>query len=173
MAAELTGQYMGMTLVVPDIDTEDLEYFQFCGAHEFRLQSCTACGLLRYPPTTACPWCSNDDATWQPVEGRGTVYSYAEIAHAIQPAFREHTPYHLLLVELDTQRGQPTEHESLRIVGNLVEPDGTLARPETVARCGIGSRVRMVFVDVSPGFALPQWTLDDEGTAAPWRYPDT
>jgi hypothetical protein len=42
-----------------------------------------------------------------------------------------------------------------------------------VKRVGIGTRVRMVFSDVAPGLALPQWTIDE--TAAqpdkPWRYP--
>jgi hypothetical protein len=61
----------------------------------------------------------------------------------------------------------------LRVVGNLTTPDGKLAPPETVVRIGIGSRVRMVFSDVAPGLALPQWTLDESATqpAKPWRYP--
>ena len=33
----------------------------------------------------------------------------------------------VLLVDLDTQKGKPTEHEALRVVGNLVTPDGELA----------------------------------------------
>ena len=67
------------------------------------------------------------------------------------------------------------DHHSLtlRVVGNLTAPDGKLAPPETVARVGIGSRVRMVFSDVAPGLSLPQWTLDEGATqpAKPWRYP--
>jgi len=33
--------------------------------------------------------------------------------------------------------------------------------------------VRMVFSDVAPGLALPQWTLDEGAVqpAKPWRYP--
>ncbi len=79
----------------------------------------------------------------------------------------------LLLVELDTQKGKPGEHDGLRVAGNLVTPDGELAPPEMVARIGIGSRMRMVFVTVGEGFALPMWTLDETATqpAKPWRYP--
>jgi hypothetical protein len=42
-----------------------------------------------------------------------------------------------------------------------------------VKRVGIGSRLRMVFSDVAPGIALPQWTIDEAATqpAKPWRYP--
>jgi len=47
-----------------------------------------------------------------PVEGRGTVHSYTEVHHAIQPAFKQFTPYLVLLVELDTQSGKPTREEA-------------------------------------------------------------
>ena len=66
---------------------------------------------------------------WVPVEGQGAVHSYTEVHHAIQPAFKAYTPYLVLLVDLDTQKGKPTEHEALRVVGNLATPDGKLAPP--------------------------------------------
>jgi len=101
------------------------------------------------------------------------VHSYSEVHHAIQPAFREHTPYLILLVDLDTQKGEPTADEALRVVGNLCTPDGKLAPQDMVRRVGIGSRVRMVFSDVTEGLALPQWTIDETATqpANVWRYP--
>src|SRR5262249_55722335 len=77
-----------------------------------------------------------------------------------------------LLVELDTQSGKPTREEGLRVIGNLVRPDGVLAPKSEVEKVGIGSRMRMVFTDVAPGLALPQWTIDESAAAgAPWRYP--
>ena len=38
---------------------------------------------------------------------------------------------------------------------------------------GIGTRVRMVFSDIAPGLALPQWTVDETAaqSANAWRYP--
>jgi hypothetical protein len=169
----LNGDYLGMTLTVDDLDVENLAYFGHCAAHDFHLQRCDACSRLRYPPTTACPWCTCLTSTWAPVAGKGVVHSYEEVHHAIQPAFRAHTPYLVLLVELDTQKGEPTEHEALRVVGNLTTPDGTLAPPDQVRRVGIGSRVRMVFTDVAAGLSLPQWTLDEAAAQPehPWRYP--
>ena len=89
------------------------------------------------------------------------------------PTFRDRTPYHLLRVELDAQRGEPTEHEAIRFLGNLVTPDGELAPPELVESVGIGTRVRVVFVEVGPGFAIPQWTVDEDADQpTPWRYED-
>ena len=85
---------------------------------------------MRYPPGPACPWCAGNAFEWVPVSGRGTVYSYTEVRHAVQPAFRAHVPYLALLVELDEQRAQPTEHEAIRMIGNLATPDAALAPPE-------------------------------------------
>jgi uncharacterized OB-fold protein len=169
----IRGEYLGMPLQVDDVDKENLAYFGWCAAGEFRLQRGRKSGLLRYPPTTTCPWTRDREYDWVPVEGRGTVHSYTEVHHAIQPAFRPFLPYLVLLVELDEQRGRPTEHEALRVIGNLVAPDGQLAGPDAVAQVGIGTRARMVFVPVAEGLAIPNWTVDEaaEQPANPWRYP--
>ena len=166
------GQYLGMSLQLVDLDHENLEYFKHCAAHDFHLQACAGCGRLRYPPTTACPWCATLESTWKTVEGKGAVHSYSEVHHAIQPAFRGKTPYLILLVDLDTQKGQPTPEEALRVIGNLCTPDGQLAPPDLVKKVGIGTRVRMVFSDAGDGLALPQWTIDEGAPqpATPWRY---
>src|SRR6478672_12927820 len=154
------GEYLGMPLQIDDLDQENLAYFRYAATGEFRLQRGCKSGLLRYPPTTACPWTRDREYEWVRVEGKGTVHSYVEVHHAIQPAFRTHVPYMILLVDLDTQKGKPSEHEALRVVGNLTTPDGMLAPPDMVKRVGIGSRMRMVFSDVGPGLSLPQWTID-------------
>lgn len=166
------GNYMGMNLTIDDLDQENLPYFRYCAEHNFHLQKCDDCSLLRYPPTTGCPWCSSPKATWTPVEGKGEVHSYAEVHHAIQPAFKGKTPYLILVVDLDTQKGKPTPDEALRVVANLCTPDGQLAPPEIVKTVGIGTRLRMVYSDVGPGLALPQWTIDEAAAqpAKPWRY---
>jgi uncharacterized protein len=169
----IQGNYLDMSLSIDDLDHENLTYFKYCAQHDFHLQKCDDCGLLRYPPTTGCPWCSSPKATWTAVAGKGAVHSYGEVHHAIQPAFKTKTPYMVLLVDLDTQNGKPSEFEALRVVGNLATSQGELAPPAVVRSVGIGTRVRMVFADVAEGLSLPQWTIDE--TAAqpekPWRYP--
>jgi uncharacterized protein len=168
----IQGNYLGMSLSIDDLDKENVAYFKHCSAHDFHLQKCDDCHLLRYPPTTGCPWCASPNATWTAVEGKGEVHSYEEVHHAIQPAFKAHTPYMVLLVDLDTQKGQPSEYEALRVAGNLTTPDGALAPPELVRNLGIGTRVRMVFSDVGDGLSLPQWTIDNDAKQPdkPWRY---
>ncbi|MEM7189605.1 MAG: OB-fold domain-containing protein, partial [Pseudomonadota bacterium] len=91
---------------------------------------------------------------------------------AIQPAFKEHTPYMVLMVELDAQMGQPGEHDGIRMMGNLVTADGEMAPPDLVARVGIGSRMRMVFKKIGDQMGMPCWTLDETvDQPEPWRYP--
>jgi uncharacterized OB-fold protein len=152
-------QYRGMLLVVPDNDTEWQEYFAHARAHELVVRRCAGCNLLRHPPTHACPWCTDLRWSWEPVTGRGTIYSYQIIVHAVQPGFRDWTPFPVVLVELDEQRGRPSPGEALRIVANLVTPDGRPEREENVA---IGKRVQVVFHDLADHLALPQFALSDE-----------
>jgi uncharacterized protein len=169
-----SGQYLGMALSIADLDTDNAAYFRFCARGELRLQRCKACELMRYPPGPACPWCAGNAFEWVPVSGRGTVYSYTEVRHPVQPAFRTHVPYLALLVELDEQRARPTEHDAIRMIGNLATPDAALATPELVSAVGIGSRVRVVFAHAGPEIAIPLWALDETQppAAAPWRYPE-
>jgi len=151
--------YRGMSLVVPDNDSEWNEYFAHARQHRLMLRACAACGLMRYPPTHACPWCMDLGWTWKEVSGRGTIHSYEIVMHAIQPGFKEITPYAVVLVELDEQRGRPTPDEALRIIANLVTADFT---PEAEGAVAIGKRVRVLFQDLADHFALPQFTLTDE-----------
>ncbi|MDG2276491.1 MAG: OB-fold domain-containing protein [Pseudomonadales bacterium] len=170
----IAGSYLEMPVHLDDLDQEHLEFFSWCGKHQLRLQKCSNCSLMRFPPTTACPFCAHPDATWEPVSGRGVVYSYGEVHHAIQGAFKPHLPYMLLLVELDEQRNRPNEYDGLRVQGNLATADGLLAPPELVAEVGIGTQVKVIFQDMGDGIAMPLWVVDQdvEQPAQPWRYPD-
>jgi hypothetical protein len=95
-----------------------------------------------------------------------------EVHQAIQPAFRAAVPFLILLVELDTQRGMPSAHESLRVIGNLVDSSGRLVRADQ-SQAGIGTRVRLMSTPIASGLALPQWTVaqGDNASQAAWRYP--
>ena len=107
---------------------------------------------------------------WQEVSGKGTIHSYEIVMHAIQPGFKDATPYPVVLIELDEQRGQPTPDEALRIIANLVKPDFS---SEAEAKVAIGARVRVIFQDLADHFALPQFTLTDEPPQGRvWRLPD-
>lgn len=169
----LNGEYLGMAVSIRETDQENYAFFSYCGKHELRVQQCASCGLKRLPVTTACPFCASPAADWVPVTGKGTVYSYGEVHQAITRAFRPYTPYMLLLVELDEQHGEPGAFDGLRMEGNLVTSDGSLAGPELISQVGIGTRVRVFFKDIGDGLAMPQWQVDEDATQpeSVWRYP--
>src|SRR6266545_2082832 len=161
-------EYKGMNLIMPSGEREIRPYFEAARQGRLILTRCTDCGMLRYPPGSACPWCASMAAEWADVEGRGTIYSYEIVTQAIQPGFRDWAPYPVVLVELDEQRGVPTPDEAIRIITNLVTPE---FQPEAEENVAIGRRVRVVFQPLDADVALPQFTLTDEPPdGREWRY---
>jgi uncharacterized protein len=164
----MQAQYRGMNLIIPDNDTEWKGYFEAAREHRLVMKVCRHCRLLRYPPGAACPWCTSLEWSWQDVSGKGTIYSYEIVMQAIQAGFRDWAPYPVVLVELDEQRGQPTAEEGLRLISNLVTDDFKAEKEENV---GIGKRVEVTFLDVSPELSLPLFKLSQEPPQGPvWRF---
>ncbi len=162
-------EYRGMALIVPEIDSEWRGYFEAAAGGRLVMRRCDDCQLLRYPPGAGCPWCASLAWSWQEVSGRGAIYSYEIVAHAIQPGFREWAPYAVVIVELDEQRGVPTPDEGVRVVANLLTPE---FKPEREERVAIGARVEVLFQPITPEFALPQFRLSGAPAAGRlWRLP--
>jgi len=163
------SEYRGMRLEVLPFDNEHRGYFEAAREHRLVVKQCDGCGRLRWEPGPACPWCLSMHQHWQQVSGKGTIYSYEIVCQAIQSGFRNWTPYPIVLVELDEQRGAPTADEALRMVMNLVDADLNPERQENVA---IGKRVEVTFMDVDAEFTLPQWRLAAEQPAEGlWQFP--
>lgn len=162
-------EYRGLALNISELDSEYKGYFEAAQQHRLVVKKCSACGLLRGEPGPGCPWCASLDWEWQQVSGKGTIYSYQVITHAIMPAFRDWVPYTVVLVELDEQSGEPNAENGLRITANLLGED---MQPEDPENVGIGKRVEVVFLDTEDGFSLPQFRLSDElPKGEVWRYP--
>lgn len=161
-------EYLGAEVNIASNDPEHLEFLQAAGRGEFVLQQCGNCERLRYPIGNACPFCTALEWSWAPVSGRGTIYSYEVVTHPIHPSFRGVVPYVIALVELDEQRGVPTEHDGLRVLGMLVDSEG---KPEPEERAGINQRVEVAFAALGDGLALPRFRLSAEPNEHPvWRF---
>lgn len=162
-------EYRGQRISIADNDSEYKGYFEAARQHRLVVKKCLDCGLLRGEPGPGCPWCTSLRWEWHTVSGKGTIYSYQIVAHTVVPGFRDWTPFAIVLVELDEQRGQPTAGDGLRITANLVDEHMNPEREENVA---IGKRVEVTFLDLDNGFTLPQFKLSDEPPRGPvWRYP--
>ena len=163
------AEYRGLLLQVAPFDNEHTGYFAAARRHELVVKQCDECHRLRWEPGAACPWCMSMRWHWQAVSGKGTIYSYQIVCQAIQPGFRDWTPYPIVLVELDEQRGEPTADEALRMVMNLVDADFNAEHQENVA---IGKRVEVAFMDIDDEFSLPQWRLSaEQPRSGLWQFP--
>jgi len=161
-------EYKDLLLNLSEQDTEYTGYFEAAQQHKLVVKKCLDCELLRGEPGAGCPWCSSMRSEWYEVSGKGTIYSYQIIPHAILPGFRDWTPYPVVLVELDEQSGAPKEHDGLRITANLLDEN---MNPENEENVAIGKRVNVVFLDMENGLTLPQFTLSSEQPeGAVWRY---
>ncbi|WP_370466812.1 Zn-ribbon domain-containing OB-fold protein [Streptacidiphilus sp. PB12-B1b] len=150
------GMVGGMLLPWPDVDGEP--FWRYALQGELRVQSCADCGLRRFPPRPCCPGCHSFDSRWQLTSGRGRIWSFVVAHPPLLPAYAEHAPYPVAVVELD-------DAPAIRLVGALTpsarRPDAPLdaVTAEAGARLRIGAPVQAVFQTVAPGVAVPRWAL--------------
>jgi uncharacterized OB-fold protein len=80
------------------------------------VQRCTSCGAWRHPPRWYCPSCHSEDWAFEPVSGRGHIYSMAINHFTVDPGWADEVPFVTAVVELE---------EGPRIVGAVrgIEPD--------------------------------------------------
>ena len=169
--------YERLKLYVSPTDSEHRGYYEAAKQGNLVVQHCLECGLLRGSIGAACPFCTSLQWDWQPVSGKGVIFSYQIVTQAVHPAFYDWIPYPIVLVELDEQRAVPwrdaieDEYVSLRIVANLVRVDDPAA-PEDEENVAIGKRVEVCFLDVDDTMALPQFRLSGEPPEhTPWQAP--
>jgi len=110
-------------------------FWEAARKHELKLQKCGACNRFIYYPRDRCPNCFSDQLSWQPVSGRGKLYSYTTVHRASTRSFAD-APYVLAIVELD---------EGPRMTTNMTVPQDQLK---------VGMPVTVVFDDVTKDHTL-------------------
>jgi len=130
-------EYKG-PLPKPDKDSE--VYWDAARRHELVLQQCRACERFRFYPRLVCPHCLSDQFEWRRASGRGVVYSFTVIHRPPFPAFRDHVPYVLALIDLE---------EGVRMMSNVVGCEPSEVR--------IGLPVEVTFADVTEEVTLPKF----------------
>jgi len=125
---------------LPQVSPEMAPFFEAARRHALVVQRCAGCGTLRFPARSICSTCLSRKATWVPVSGRGTVFSFAIMHQAVHPGFAAETPYAVVVVQLV---------EGPRLLSNLVDC--------RTADVRIGQPVEVVFEDVTPEVTLPKF----------------
>ncbi len=117
------------------------EFWESGADGQLRIQRCNGCRRWQHPPNPVCFQCLSRNLVFEPVIGKGTVYS---VTINYQPWLPHLTdPYAVIVVELDEQPG-------LRFVSRIVG-----AAPDDVA---IGTRVRVVFEPLGDRLFAPLFT---------------
>lgn len=101
---------------LPDLaDPLSAPYFLGAAAGELRLPRCRTCSTLVWYPRAACP---HDDGPleWEPVDGRGSLFSWAVVHRAFLPAFASRVPFITAVVALDADT-------RVRLVTNVVDAE--------------------------------------------------
>jgi uncharacterized OB-fold protein len=132
----------GQNMPVPIVDSDSAPFWEYANARELRVQRCSACGELRYPPRPMCPGCGSLDSTWERLSGLGNVYSWVVAYHPVHKLVVDKVPYTILLVQLD---------EGPRMVSRLVGP-----APGTIRE---GLRLEVVFEPIADGFLVPHFRV--------------
>jgi uncharacterized OB-fold protein len=144
-------------LLVPVADAESAGFWEGTALGELRLQGCTGCGRLRFPPRVMCPHCRSTGRAWRAVSGLGTIWSFVVPHPPLLPAYAALAPYNVIAVAL-------AEDPALRLVGNLVTGPGGAVNEIDPATIEMTEPVRVVFSprDGADGgrVFLPQWVRD-------------
>ena len=111
------------------------------------LQRCQACKHFQHPPYPTCVSCMAIDLAFEPVCGRGAIYSYTIMYHAGDRRFASAIPYASIIVELDDAPGA-------LLAANLLQAPYTEAK--------VGRRVEVVFEPLNDDITLPQFRLADD-----------
>jgi uncharacterized OB-fold protein len=142
----------GWPLPVVD-DPIDAGFWEAARRGQLVVQACGDCGRRVMPPRPMCPACRSVDRRWQPVSGRGTIWSWVVAHPPLLPVFAPLAPYAVVVVALD-------EDPSLRLVGNLVvDVDASIASidPTTIT---MGEPVRAVFPAMAGDVSLVRWVRE-------------
>jgi uncharacterized OB-fold protein len=99
-------------LPTPDADSQ--AYWDGLKEGKLLLQHCGQCGHVQFYQQVHCRQCGSEQLTHRAASGRGVVHSFSVVHRAPGPAFKQDTPYAVLLVELA---------EGPRMISSLIDGD--------------------------------------------------
>lgn len=98
----------------PPVTAETAPFWRAAAGGDFVLPRCIRCRRFIWYPREFCPHCGAGEVGWQPVSGRGRIYSVTVVRRAPHPDYVDAVPYCVAVVELD---------EGVRLLTNIVSSD--------------------------------------------------
>jgi uncharacterized OB-fold protein len=128
--------------LLPQGDPETQPYWDALKEHELKIQRCTDCSALRFPPQKTCIKCLGENVEWEKLSGRGTLYTYIIVTQPVLPQWREDVPYNIIQVALE-------EAPHIQVIGNAIGIDNSALK--------VGMPLEAVFDDATPEDTILRW----------------
>ena len=129
---------------VPVADDLSRPFWDAAKERRLAIQRCGSCGYYNHPPRRFCDACLAQDLRFEPVSGRGVVYTFTVMHQRDVAGFEEDTPFINVVVEL-------IEQPQLLMVSNLPISER--------AKVSIGAAVEVDFEDRGEGVVVPQFRI--------------
>lgn len=129
---------------LPAADELTQPFWKAAQQQQLVVQRCRACGYFNHPPRSVCDACQSQQLAFEPVSGKGSIYTYSVMYQQNIAGFEEQVPYLNILVELD-------EQPRLFMVANLPGSERDKVK--------IGGRVEVYFEKIDEEIALPQFRV--------------
>lgn len=108
----MTQQDMIAQRPLPEITPLTAPFWSAARERRLEIQRCDGCRTLRFPPEVGCFACGSMQATWVPVSGRATLFSWTVAHPPLLPYFAERAPWPVAVVQLE---------EGPRMATNIVD----------------------------------------------------
>ncbi len=127
---------------LPAVDNLSQPFWEAAKQHRLVIQRCQDCGCFNHPPRPACDACQSQQLRFEPVSGRGTIYTFTIMHQPNIAGFEDEIPYINILVELE-------EQPLLFVVSNLPFSD--------LDKIQMGRAVEVYFEDMDADVTLPKF----------------
>ncbi len=128
----------------PLIDDLTRPFWDAATEHRLVIQRCQDCRHFNHPPRPVCDACHSETLTFEPVSGRGTIYSFSVMYQPNVAGFEDELPYLNILIELE-------EQPQLFLVSYLPAVQREQVR--------VDGEVEVYFEDVDAELTLPKFRL--------------
>ena len=129
---------------VPAPDELSKPFWDAPREHRLCVQRCAECGYYNHPPRPFCDACLSRRLAFEPVSGRGKIYTFTVMHQRDVAGFENEVPFINIVVELE-------EQPMLLMVSNL-----PIAERDRVR---IDAPVEVSFEDRGGGSIIPQFRL--------------
>ena len=129
---------------LPAIDDLSRPFWEAAQKQQLVVQRCRECRYFNHPPRTVCDACQSQQLAFEPVSGKGLIYSFSVMHQKNIAGFEDQIPYLNIIVELD-------EQPRLFMVADLPGADRDKVK--------IGGRVEVYFEKVNEEISLPRFRV--------------